>query len=186
MMSHTDDRTTIKSYLLGEVTDEEQLRQIEERVFADEEYYEELLRVEAELVDQYADGKLTADEREKVATLFSSTRERRRDLSFALTVKEYSERSNLTQGTSPKNGDAGEDGAKPLPKKVKKFPGGKRILFSAPFKIAASVLVVFALGAGVWRTFFYRSDVDMGLVALKEAYKDQRPTEARISALDYA
>lgn len=187
MMSQTDDRTTIKSYLLGEITDEEQLRQIEERVFTDEEYYKELLRVEAELVDQYADGELKAGEREKVETLFSSTRERRRDLSFALAVKEYlSRKSGRTQGPSQKNGGAGGDEPKPLSNNVKKFPGGKRILFSAPLKIAASVLIVFALGAGVWRTFFYRSDVDRGLIALKEAYKEQRPTEARISVLDYA
>lgn len=187
MMSHTNDRAILKSYLLGEVTDEEQLRQIEERVFADEEYYQELLRVEAELVDQYASGKLTAGEREKAETLFLSTRDRHRDLGFALAVKEYlSKKSGRTQGPSPQTGGAGGGGPKPLPNNVKKFPGGKRILSSALLKIAASVLIVFTLGAGVWRTFFYHSDVDRGLVTLKEAYKDQRPTEARISVLDYA
>src|SRR5918911_793705 len=136
MMSQTDDRTTIKSYLLGEITDEEQLRQIEERVFADEEYYEELLRVEAELVDQYANGKLTAGEREKVETLFLSTRERRRDLSFALTVKEYfDKRSDQTQRTDQNNGGEDAEEPKSSPNNVKKFPGGKRGLFTAPLTI---------------------------------------------------
>jgi CHAT domain-containing protein len=186
-MLDTEDPTTIKKYLLGEITDEEQLRQIEETIFTDEKYYEKLLLIEAELADQYASGELTADEREKVEKIFLATPERSRDLSFALGVKEFLAGRRGATGVDDPRGGAGS-AAKPDARlnNVRKFPAVKRILSSTSFKIAASVLIMFALGVGVWRTFFYRSDVDRGLIALKEAYKNQRPTEARISVLDYA
>lgn len=42
------------------------------------------------------------------------------------------------------------------------------------------------LGFLGWRVFFYRSDLEQGLLALKTAYRLQRPVEARVSGLDYA
>jgi CHAT domain-containing protein len=186
-MSDTEDLTTIKKYLLGEITDEEQLREIEESIFLDEKYYEKLLLIEAELADQYAGGELTVGEREKVEKFFLTTPERSRELSFALAVKEFlAGKRGRTDVNDPRNGGGSVSRPEARRNNVRKFPIGKRILSSNTFKIAASVIIVFALGAVVWRIFFYHSDVDRGLIALKEAYKNQRPTEARISVLDYA
>lgn len=186
-MSDTEDPTIIKKYLLGEITDEEQLREIEESIFTDEKYYQKLLLIEAELADQYAGGELNADERAKVERIFLATPERSQDLSFALAVKEFlAGRRGRTVANDPRNGAGSEAKPDARPNNVRKLPVSKRILSSTSFKIAASVIIVFALGAGVWRTFFYRSDINRGLIALKEAYKNQRPTEARISVLDYA
>lgn len=186
-MSNIDDPTTIRKYLLGEITDEEQLREIEEAIFTDEKYYEHLLLIEAELTDRYASGELTADEREKIEKIFLATPERSRDLSFALAIKEFLAGKRSSRDVNdPPGGVRSADKPDAHRNNVRKFPYGRRILSSTSFKIAASVIIVFALGVGVWRTFFYRSDVDRGLIALKEAYKNQRPTEARISMLDYA
>src|SRR5262249_22938302 len=41
-------------------------------------------------------------------------------------------------------------------------------------------------GLIIWLVFFSRSEVDQGLAALKETYRDQRPIQARITALNYA
>lgn len=178
---------TIKQYLLGEITGEEQLREIEESLFADEDYYEELLRAEAELAEEYARGGLTAGERQKVEELYLSSPERRRGINFALVVEEYFNRRRGEKGSDVPSGDKENPGEQhPRTNNVRKFPGFKRLFFSTSFKIAASVILVFALGAGVWRTFVYRSDLDRGMVALKEAYREQRPIRARISSLDYA
>jgi tetratricopeptide (TPR) repeat protein len=49
-----------------------------------------------------------------------------------------------------------------------------------------TVLVIAGLGLLVWRQFVYQSDLEKGLVALNEAYRQGRPVEARISTIDYA
>jgi CHAT domain-containing protein len=53
-------------------------------------------------------------------------------------------------------------------------------------RLAAAAVVVLAVGLGIWRLFFYRSEVNKGLAALAYAYREQRPTESRISELEYA
>lgn len=54
------------------------------------------------------------------------------------------------------------------------------------YKIAFGALVLFAVGFAAWQVFYQRSDVDEGLTALRVAYRNQRPVEARISGFDYA
>ena len=53
-------------------------------------------------------------------------------------------------------------------------------------RIAATVLVLLGVGSVTWWTFFRESDVNRGLVALNTAYRQHRPIESRISALNYA
>ena len=88
MKQHHDNGAMIRSYLLGELV-EEQRRHFEERLMTDEESYEELLAVEDELLDQYVGGALSGPERERFERHFLSTPERRRKLSFAKTLKKY-------------------------------------------------------------------------------------------------
>lgn len=58
--------------------------------------------------------------------------------------------------------------------------------FNPAYKIAFGALVLLAAGFAAWQAFYRRSDVDEGLNMLRAAYRDQRPTEARISGFDYA
>ena len=51
---------------------------------------------------------------------------------------------------------------------------------------AAVVALILIAAAGTWRVFFYRSDVDKGLLALNNAYRQQRPLEARLVGQGYA
>jgi CHAT domain-containing protein/lipoprotein NlpI len=62
---------------------------------------------------------------------------------------------------------------------------GKRKLFSFYLPIAASVILAVGVGTVVWRSFG-PSDLDKGLAALRNAYRDRRPIEGRIADFNYA
>ena len=52
--------------------------------------------------------------------------------------------------------------------------------------MAAAAVIVLGLALGIWRVFFYQSEVAKGMAALAKAYRAERPVEARISGLNYA
>ena len=63
----------------------------------------------------------------------------------------------------------------------------KRWVPSRELRIAASILIVFGLAFGIWwATRSGESELDKGLRALQTAYGEQRPIEARVSALPYS
>lgn len=57
---------------------------------------------------------------------------------------------------------------------------------SSKLAMTVCLLLIAAVGVGVWKVFFERSDVRNALLSLKSAYNEQRPLETRISALNYA
>jgi hypothetical protein len=57
-------RSRLERYLLGDVSDEERV-EIEETYFADDEEFESLMEIHDDLVDSYARGLLTPEERER-------------------------------------------------------------------------------------------------------------------------
>lgn len=65
------------NYLLGELPEEEQLR-LEERFFTDDEYYQQLLALEDELLYDYAAGGLSSEQRVKFEQRFLSSPQARR------------------------------------------------------------------------------------------------------------
>ena len=87
-MNPTADKQEIRSYLLG-VLDGDRKTQLEERILAAPEAYEELLLVEVELIDAYLAGGLTELERQRFETHFLITAERRKNLRFGQLLKRY-------------------------------------------------------------------------------------------------
>lgn len=85
-------KNVIRSYLLGELSDEER-EGIEERLLVDDEFFNALTtledEVEEELVDQYVVGELTGREREQVERLFSASPERREKFYLARDLNNY-------------------------------------------------------------------------------------------------
>lgn len=79
---------TIKDYLLGKLPDE-QLPEIEDRLMTNSEFFEELLILEDELIDQYLADKLSPSARDAFETHFMLTPERRQKLRFAGTFRKY-------------------------------------------------------------------------------------------------
>jgi CHAT domain-containing protein len=149
--------TELRRYLLGQLTQEEE-EQVEVRLLSDAAYAKEFDIVVDEITDQYVRGELQGSERRQAKEYFLKSDERKDKLRFAMALDRH-----------------------------------KKILRPQPWwklkrhlAIAASILIALGAGLGIWRLFFHQSDLDKGLVALNAAYRDQRPIESRISALNYA
>ena len=169
-MPPVDDQNLIRRYLLGLLA-EEQSRHVEERLLTDDEFHEELSLSEDELIDDYLSGDLTPAERESFAAHFLSAPERQRKLSFARALRKYV--------SAPAEPAA-------APAQGRKLLAWPRLLTTQRLKLAAAALILLSLSLGVWRVFFYQSDLDKGLVALRASFPEQRPTQARLSGFDYA
>src|SRR6266404_2721475 len=162
----------IRRYLLGQLSDGAR-EEIEQDLLANEELFQELLVSEDEIIDEYLGGKLSADERANFETHFLATPERHEKLKFGRAFDRF-----LTSQVS-------EAPARKLTPSRNQW-GWAQAFFSSQLRLAALALVVLVLAFTGWRIFFHESDVDKGLLALNAAYREQRPLEARISALSYA
>src|SRR5262245_14345184 len=78
MDERTETERQLMRYLLGELSEEEKTR-LEERFFAEDDYFAELLAVEDDLIDEYVQDALSPRERALFEQHFlvSSQRQRR-------------------------------------------------------------------------------------------------------------
>lgn len=150
------DQKQLKDYLLGRL-DEVDAETVEDRLLSDENYSEELHIVTNDLIDQYANEQISAEDREAIEKFIFKSEERYKKLRFALALRKRAAESK------------GRD---------------KTRFLRLYLPVAASILL--AVGLGVWWKFFNRSDVDRGLLALRTAYRDQRPVDARVTDFGYA
>lgn len=166
-------REEVRLYLLGRLEPERRLELLEERIMTEQDYYEELLVIEDEVIDQYLADELTRGEREAFEQYFLRTPERARKLRFARAFSKY-------VAAAPK--------VSPTPAPARQsLREIFRHLFAAPVRMAAVALVLISFAATIWWVFFRsNSEVDKGLVALREAYGNRRPLEARITGFEYA
>ncbi len=153
---------TISRYLLGDLSEDE-MRRVEERLMTDNEFSELALLVENRLVDDYLDGALKGLDRERFEKLFLSTPQGREQVRFTRALKEYAARVKASESAI-----------------TSRKPGW----LSARWAFATAVILLVMLGFGVWRAVFYRSNIDKGLSALRNAYAE-RPIESRIDGLSY-
>jgi hypothetical protein len=79
---------SIRPYLLGLIQQNEQL-QIEERLLTDNEFYEELLIAEDDLIDEYLAGELSTLDRRNFEEHFLVTPERERKVRFGRALNKY-------------------------------------------------------------------------------------------------
>src|SRR2546422_4609848 len=170
MTSSPEIQGNIKKYLLGQLAGAD-LAEIERRVLTDDEFYEEVQIMEDELVDEYVNSELSADERRLFEKNFLADPESRNKLRLGRALDRHLSTQPLRLSS---------ESSKPfaLPWAAKAF--------SSPLRFAAFALIIAAVAFGAWRIFFHQSEVDKGLLALNAAYREQRPVEARISKLDYA
>ncbi len=173
MTLRPEEQDSIRHYLLGELDDEAR-RRVEERLLTDDQFFEELCVIEDELTEEYAGGMLEQRAKERFESHFLCTPERRRKLRFSRALTRYVSERPVPQ----------EAPVVPLPAPAR-VPW-MRSFFNSYAGLAVAALVLLTVGFGVWRVFFYQSDVSQGLVALKSAYREQRPLEERISDFDYA
>jgi hypothetical protein len=82
MRSPRSDEAWLVKYLLGNLTEEEQV-QAEDRAFADADYLSALEAAEADLIDAYVRGELSQSDRRSFELRFLTSPERRRKVEFA-------------------------------------------------------------------------------------------------------
>ena len=82
------DEQLLVRYLLGELSEEEQ-SQLEERYFADDDFYSELRATERDLIDDYVRGRLSGRRREQFESRFMASPERRQKVELARSFQGY-------------------------------------------------------------------------------------------------
>jgi hypothetical protein len=102
MKKRLDQDEMMIRYLLGEVTEEEQLR-LEEQVFNDDEGYQQLLALEDELKYEYAQGGLTPGQRKSFEQRFMTSAQDRQkvELAGAVLAKAYEVRAETERALLP-------------------------------------------------------------------------------------
>lgn len=178
MARQNQEQNSAKRYLLKQLTVAEQ-HDVELRLLSDDDFAAEVEIAEDELIDEYINQELSRQEREHFEQNFLITPERHSKLISAQAFKRYLDR---IPAPSPKKRSLFEvlrDWLLPPSR-------GSLGFLSSPISAALTVLIIAGLGLFTWRQFFYESDLEKGLVALNEAYRQTRPVEARISTLDYA
>lgn len=87
MVQNSDKDRLITRYLLRDLSDEEQIR-LEEEYFGDEDFFEQMLVAEDELLDDYVRGGLSSRERELFEQHFMLSEKVRRRLEFARLLRQ--------------------------------------------------------------------------------------------------
>lgn len=148
MKLNTQQHQSIREYQLGQAAPEDSAH-IEERLMTDDDFYQELLIVEDELVDQYLAGQLTASEKGSFETHFLATPERREKLRFARNLKKYVSTKQAAQTSSANNSDLASEstaiGIRPIPRK-RFWPWSNPMV---SYSLAAAVVLVVSLTAVV-------------------------------------
>ncbi len=166
-----EDKGSIRAYLLGELAKAAQ-QAFEQRMMTDDDFYNQVLLAEDELVEEYVLGRLTGKEKESFEIGFLSTPEGREQLSLTSDLIRY----------------ASERPAGKQQPVVSRFQAAqrRRSFFNSYAGLLAAAVVILAVGLGIWRILLYESDVDKGADALRIAYRDRRPGGARLTGFDYA
>jgi negative regulator of sigma E activity len=101
------DREMIVRYLLGEINDAEQLDMVEQ-YFENEELYNELLEVEARLLDEYASDRLEPDKKKRFAAYLNRLPDGKEKLAFANSLKQI-----VDEEVAPTNPDVVKRSTRP-------------------------------------------------------------------------
>jgi CHAT domain-containing protein len=164
------DEETLIRYLLGDLPEDERLR-IGEEYFASNELFDQLMAAERDLIDRYVQGELSFKQQEQLRKNYLTSRERLQKVTIAKSFAEYH-----STARSRKRESAG-------PVINRSFA---RLTASSVIRAAAALIILVGVGLIVWRTFFYRSEMDKGLEAFERLSSDQRHLEARLTFQKYA
>ncbi|HEY6330275.1 MAG TPA: tetratricopeptide repeat protein [Blastocatellia bacterium] len=203
MKEKDDDEKMLRAYLLGQLPEADQPA-IEERMFIDDIYFERLEMAEDELIDEYVEGVLPEADRAAFESHFLAAPQRQKKLRLSLAMHKAAKRRGASGnvGVEPSDPDpvdppeaeqSGSDlgalaGSRPVGagSRATNRPAFRRFFASPSFKIAASFIVVAAVGFTVYKITAPPSDLDHGLALMADLYKNGRPIEPRLSDFNYA
>lgn len=162
---------TLRDYFLGTLKDETIHRLIERKSLLEDNFVEELLIVENQLIEDYLDDILDESQRKCFEEFYLSSPDRRRQMKITRYLRKYAMKAEpQIAGHTQK--------AKP------NFFKWRRLVLSPAPSFAAIFLIV--AGFGIWWAAYYQSDADKGLAQLHLAYRGQRLMEARTTLnVDY-
>ena len=166
---------TVREYLLGRVSDEATLEGLEELLFTDEEFSSRVALTEDDLVNDYVLGQLDEADAASFRATLSNNPGRRRSLELARVL-----RAKALAGADSPAAAPGRAAAHARPSFLASLGG----FFRRPaYAFAFAALLVAATASAVY--LFRSADADE-LAELRSVYRQERPTEARISDFGYA
>lgn len=158
---------TVRDYLLGRVSDETTLEGLEELLFTDEEFCSQVELAEDGIINDYVLGYLDAGDAASFRATLAGNPQRRSKLELTQRLREKALARNVKQTANTPT-----------------FFASLKAFFRQPKYVAAfSLLLVAALVSAIY--FGGRSDPDE-LAELRAVYRQERPTETRISEFGYA
>ena len=89
-MDELDEPRLLRKYLLGMLEDEVVLARLEERLMVDEEFVVRIAAAEDELIEEFLDGELTAEESDRFNRFFLAPPERKRQLRLTRDLRRVS------------------------------------------------------------------------------------------------
>lgn len=170
-MARNDNQKVISQYLLGELSDDEQ-QIFEERLLKEHGLWEMVNVVEDQLIDEYLSGTFPESRRKTFEEKFLASPDRKEQLRFAKAMNR-----NLV---------------KPIPRPNRVGWVNRLItwlqqhVIARPVLVAAGIVLAVGFAFGIWHFYLRQSEVDRSLIALNTAYRQQRPTESRITQFNYA
>lgn len=102
MKHETRNHELIAQYLLGELSEQDKV-QLEEQYFGDDDFFEQLLVVEGELIDAYARDELYGRERERFEAHFLASPRQRQRVEIARALVDYATESSAPLSPAPES-----------------------------------------------------------------------------------
>lgn len=165
-----EEQKDLRAYILGEIIDEKERQAVEERLMTDEDFFRKLSLVEENLIQEYADGNLTAAERAKFEKRFPASEENRQKVRFARALRKYVDETETLKVER---------------RESRSIFDSLKAFFQPPITAAFALLLILSVGGFfIWKSF--RTNEQESLIALNKAYRAERPLESRITGLDYA
>jgi CHAT domain-containing protein len=159
---------TVREYLLGRVSDETTLEGIEELLFTDEEFCSEVALAEDGLINDYVLGHLDEADAASFKATLANDSERRFKLELTQALREKALAKNV----------------KVLEDRPSFFASLKAFFRQPKYVAAFALLLIAVLVSAIYLS--RRSNPPDELAELRLIYKQERPTETRISEFGYA
>lgn len=174
----------IEQYLLGELTAEEQI-ELEDEYFADPFKYEQVCKVEDQLIDRYVRGALLPADRERFERCYSTNPKRREHVKFA---KALTQVVNETLASRPAADSAEARAAGPPVKAVPRMPEFRTPARGPRFGMglaltAATLLILFGVTWFATETSRLRAQLAAARRELKDEQDRSEMLTGEITAL---
>lgn len=157
----------LRDYLLGKVTSEQELAEIENSLFTNAALINQLEIVEDELIQDYLENQLVGEELEKFETLFLNQPERRQKIRLLQALRR----------------EAVQAGSENFEKKSR-FAFLRTRLLTPQF--AGVFLILCVISICFYWLYFRNDPTAEALADLSKIYETGRPVEARITDFEYS